>query len=116
MTNTENKTVDILGTTYTVKYLSAKEDKRLKKADGYCDFHSRLIVICKDENGNIHDYKPLREKVLRHEITHAFFYESGLTVNTFVYNGAWAENEELVDWIAIQGPKIYKAWKSVKAI
>lgn len=112
----ENTTVDILGTEYKIKYLSSKEDKRLEKLSGYCDSYSHLIVIRKDENGNIHDFNAYRKEVLRHEIVHAFFFESGLDDSTFAYNGAWAVNEELIDWIAIQGPKIYKAWKSVKAV
>ncbi len=27
-----------------------------------------------------------------------------------------AHNEELVDWIAIQGPKLYKAWQEAGAV
>ena len=51
------------------------------------------------------------KKVLRHEITHAFFFESGLAENS-----PFAQNEELVDWMAIQGPKIYKAWQEAGAV
>jgi hypothetical protein len=29
---------------------------------------------------------------------------------------SWATNEEMVDWIAIQGPKIYSAWKDASAL
>ena len=36
------------------------------------------------------------KKVIRHELVHAFLFESGLSVNS------WADNEEIVDWIAIQ--------------
>jgi hypothetical protein len=28
----------------------------------------------------------------------------------------WAKNEEMVDWFALQGPKIYAAWKEAGAI
>ena len=48
---------------------------------------------------------------LRHEIVHAFFNESGLMDSAFAYDGAWAKNEEMVDWLAIQIPKIYKAFE-----
>jgi hypothetical protein len=51
-----------------------------------------------------------QKETIRHEILHAFFSESGLSDSTFAYDGGWAQNEEMVDWIAIQGPKIYKAW------
>ena len=37
------------------------------------------------------------EKItLRHEIVHAFYYESGLADSSFVYDGAWAKNEEMM--------------------
>lgn len=55
------------------------------------------------------------KEVLRHEIAHAFFYESGLWDSS---NGttAWATNEEMIDWIAIQGLKLYTAWEEAEAV
>ncbi len=50
--------------------------------------------------------KKIQEETLRHEIVHAFLYESGLNNSS-----DWARNEEIVDWIAVQGLKIVKAWK-----
>lgn len=44
------------------------------------------------------------------ELTHAFLYESGLSVNGMSPE-SWPTNEEMVDWMAIQGPKLYDAWK-----
>ena len=44
--------------------------------------------------------------MLRHEIVHAFLYESGLDVSS-----EWARNEEIVDWIALQTPKLQKAFE-----
>lgn len=57
---------------------------------------------------NIEEFK---KKVLRHEIIHAFFGESGLRSCS-----EYAEDEELVDWIAIQFPKILKAFEQVGAL
>lgn len=111
-----DKIVNVLGTEYTIKFLGEKDDSRLEDKDGYCDFYSRLIVVCNDKNGNIHDYDTYWRKVIRHEITHAFLYESGLASNSSTFGGSWAYNEEMVDWIAIQGEKIYKAWKEVGAL
>ena len=47
---------------------------------------------------------------LRHEIIHAFAYESGLWGDS---EGtlAWAQNEEMTDWLAIQFPKMEKVFK-----
>lgn len=49
-------------------------------------------------------------KVIRHELIHAFIYESGLS-----NENKWAENEELVDWIAIQFPKLKKCFEKIWA-
>ena len=56
------------------------------------------------------------KKILRHEIVHAFLHQSGLSENAGVYKSAWPGNEEMVDWFAIQGTKIYKAWKEAGAL
>lgn len=110
-----NTKVNILGIEYEVKFLSEKEDKRLEEFDGYIDVYSKLIIVENSRTGNIYDIAKHRNKVLRHEIVHAFLYESGLSENSSS-PCCWAENEEMVDWIAIQGEKIYKAWESVGAI
>ena len=31
--------------------------------------------------------------------------------STFAYDGGWSKNEEMIDWLAIQIPKIYKAYQ-----
>lgn len=108
--------VSILGTEYAIEYRSSKEDKILEDSDGYTDLYSKLIVVVNDENGNIKDYNAYRKKVLRHEIVHSFLYESGLAHNSIQVESAWAMNEEMVDFFAIQGEKIHKAWSEVNAL
>ena len=56
------------------------------------------------------------KQTLRHEIVHAFLCESGLADSAMQSQRGWAKNEEMVDWIAFQGPKIYKAWEEAGAI
>lgn len=107
--------VDILGVNYTVKFQSENEDYRLEELDGYTDFYSKLIVIEVSRAGTLHDINEYHKKVLRHEIVHAFLYESGLDANSHSCQ-AFADDEEIVDWVAIQGNKIHKAWESVNAI
>lgn len=46
---------------------------------------------------------------MRHEILHAFLFESGLSENAG-FSGCWATNEEMVDWFAIQSTKIYDVY------
>jgi len=55
------------------------------------------------------------KQVLRHEIIHAFLYESGL-YGSSLSSDRWALNEEMVDWLAIQFPKILKAFEDVGCI
>ena len=57
---------------------------------------------------NLADYK---KQVIRHEIIHAFVFESGLDTCS-----DWAKNEEMVDWIAIQFPKLLKAFKEADCL
>lgn len=108
--------ISILGTKYIVEYHSEKDDKTLKDCDGYTDMYSKLIVINNSENGNIKNYDAYRKKVLRHEIIHAVLYESSLAHNSIQIDGSWAMNEEMVDFFAIQGEKIYKTWRETGAL
>jgi hypothetical protein len=52
-------------------------------------------------------------ETIRHEIVHAFLNESGLGWNALPNERAWAKNEEMVDWIAIQFPKIAKVFREL---
>lgn len=110
--------VDILGTPYQIRIKGNDEDPYFRKydADGYCSDAEKLIVIVDaDTDPAKKDETPYFKQeamkgVLRHEIVHAFFHESGLGSSCSVFRGSWAEYEEMVDWIARQGEKIHKAW------
>ena len=105
--------VYILGTEYAIRYEKRKNDEKLEDAYGYLERYSKEIVIEDIEHNpleakNLEDFQ---KKVLRHEIIHAFLYESGLSVNS-----DWADNEEIVDWIAIQFPKMLKVFEEAKCM
>ena len=114
------KYVNVLGTKYEVVRL--RVDEMEEGFGGFCDPDLRRIEILKldsvDEWKNESREKIIeREKLfLRHEIVHAFMDESGLKDNAFRFDAPWTKNEEFVDWIAIQGEKIYKAWKEAGAL
>lgn len=107
----------ILGTQYSViTGVSFQKDSELKGRFGYCSFVERKIVIgdlatCdtwKNESENI---RKMQERLtLRHEIIHAFLNESGLNSSANEVD-CWARNEEMIDWIAIQYPKIKKVYQ-----
>ena len=115
-----NNKVNVLGTEYTIAFGTYKEFPALEHMDGYTDTSIHLIVV--DDmslaDGDVDAKKDLesyKKSTLRHEITHAFLYESGLAGNS-THCDCWAQNEEMVDWIAIQFPKMLKAFEEVGCI
>lgn len=99
-----NDTVDILGTEYKVYIKTPEEDAKLNECNGYTDWTKKEICIGKFEPHvmSLQNQEAFLQKVLRHEIVHAFLFESGLTRD-------WAHNEDMVDWVAMQIEKINKA-------
>lgn len=109
-------TVNVLGTEWTIKTENRANNAGLIENDALCDDSTKEITMADlDAEADAIDAKNdinfVKKKVLRHELTHAFLCESGLCECS-----DWAQNEEFVDWIAIQGPKLYKAWMEANAI
>ena len=107
--------IDVLGTPYTIFISSMIEDKKLESMDGYTDSTVKDIVVfdlkdCAEDVTAKKDLKAYQTQVLRHEIIHAFFEESGLS------NSCVLECEQIVDWFAIQFPKIEKVFNEIKNI
>lgn len=113
----EPKVIDVLGTDIQILFRKEKDDPKLENCVGYFDSSKSLVVVKvleadKNSLGNLDRYQ---KEVLRHEILHAFLYESGLDGSTGCAAN-WAVNEEMVDWFAIQSPKIYKVFKELELI
>ena len=107
-------TVNVLGESYTLNFISEEEDEGLKDCDGYCDDTIKTLVVKQYKRGEPGSKKALdlqEKKNFRHEIIHAFLCESGLAENS-----TWAQEEEMVDWFAKQAPKLIKAWKEAGAL
>lgn len=106
------KIVHILGTAYKILIIEEGDYHYSREADGWCDTQAKEILLYnyKQDLNSVRDLVAYQKKVLRHEITHAFLYESGLC-SCSLSGGSWAKNEEMVDWIAIQEPKLNKAFK-----
>lgn len=108
--------VNILGTDYELTVTNEETELRLDGCDGLCDETTKEILV---ENYEKHTDDPRCKKnlsvqigkVKRHEIIHAFLFESGLAENS-----DWAQIEEMVDFFAIQFPKLYKAFKDADAL
>ena len=105
-------TVDVLGTEYSINETDQLTDAYLNDMDGYCDHTTKSIVIdtFKPLPGSVKDLDAYKKQVIRHELVHAFLFESGLCGNS------WANNEEIVDWIAYMFPKLKEAFEDVDAI
>jgi len=105
--------VNILGTEYTIEERTVEEDAFLNDCDGYCDKTTKQIVISKPTpNSNLGDFEWYRKKLMRHEIIHAFLFESGLHEN-FEHAKQFGHDETMIDWVAIQFSKIQKAYEEV---
>lgn len=116
--------IDILGTEYRIETHKVSEDSYMEEKGfaGYCEEENKLIVVADmseekyfvgmDEKAQ----ETYRKKTLRHEILHAFLNESGLSDSSNRFDGAWAKNEEMVDWLAIQAPKIFSTFKKMNIL
>lgn len=105
--------VNILGTEYAIMYDVAPEDMP-ENCDGAMDHSTKTIVVAKMEpnRNSVKDLEDYKKKVIRHEITHAFLYESGCWGCSGATD-AWGMDETVTDWIAIQSPKLFKAFQDV---
>ena len=114
----ENFSLNVLGTLYSVFYKDEQTDKFLKECDGYTDKTTKQIVISTEPKDNqLGNWDEYRKKVLRHEIIHAFLFESGLhgQANYDAQNGQ-EHPEMMVDWFAAQWHKLAEAFKNADAI
>lgn len=101
---TERK-VSILGTEYTIR-----QGLKSEECDGKAGPYRKSIQICDDKDFLDDDSAPeekaaRKKEVLRHEIVHCFFFESG--------EEEWSFDEKLVSWFAIQSPKIFKIYQEL---
>ena len=103
--------VNILGAEYTIITGVTEEDDAhfsSSEADGYIDYQTKEIIIKEmpvPRPGLTNDIASYERLVIRHELAHAFLYESGLT--------DYAADEQLVEWLAVQFPKMAKLFEEL---
>jgi small nuclear ribonucleoprotein (snRNP)-like protein len=108
-----NKLVNVLGTQYEVIIKDNSEyDAKLVSMDGYCDTSIKQCVISEVQENDMSKSNLIsyQDQLIRHELIHAFLYECGLD------NCSWADNEELVDWLAIQFPKLARIFTELNCM
>ena len=109
------KKVSILGTEYTIEIKKKEDDKFLERMDGYCDKTShRIVVVTKPEDNELDFFEEYQKKVIRHEIIHAFLFESGLHEN--FKHDEFGHDETMIDWIAVQFPKMIQVFQEAECI
>lgn len=103
--------IDILGNKYTIKHAEkeAVKDFRDEIADAFCDCTSREIVIrnIKDDEdiGNKQNYI---NRLLRHEVIHAYMFECGLGAE--IPHPQTGHDEAMIDWFARMAPRIMQTF------
>lgn len=93
--------LNILGTEYQIIKQSEAENPKMAGSTGLCEWISKKIIIddsYRDAPDALEDIDEYIHKTLRHEAFHALFAEMGMR--------KWLEDEELVDMLAMQYPKI----------
>lgn len=99
---------NVLGTEYRIEFVNFENED----IDGLCDPLARLIKIRNDNTNNVGDFEELQKRSLRHELVHAFLFESGLGPN-WQHAEQFGHDETTVDWFAIQSPKIFKVFQEL---
>lgn len=116
--NRDVRTIEILGTTYDISYVAQDNMNELMGSDEYtgcCDGDLKKIMISTlDNDATISEEKriAMMSLNLRHEIIHAFLNESGLSWDAMGCDN-WPKNEEMVGWLAVQLPKVYRVYASL---
>ena len=103
-----DKKIDILGTEYSIIYRTPADYEDLQEDNGgICDGEKKVIVM----NSDVSSESALHKSDLRHEIIHAYLYESGLSANWT--HPEMGHDETYVDWVAIQFPKLLRTFTEV---
>ena len=112
--------INILGSEWSIVITDdLKKYSYLDDCNGYCDPTVKECIIQYYVKGKDFEYANTTthmNKTIRHEIIHAYLYESGLWHNSLNADLSWAMNEEMVDWLSIQLPKIYDTLFSIEDI
>lgn len=103
--------LNIFGVPYKVKVQTEIENLKLRGADGLCEFYSKEIILDTTQRNHeqaLNNIEEYYHKVLRHEAFHAMFHEAGLD--------CYAEDEKLVDALAILYPRIAPVMEKIESL
>ena len=109
--------LNILGNEWTLKMMTLSEEPKFEKTDGITDKSTRTMAVRCDQEGiefPLQNYEAYLKEVKRHEIIHAFLYESGLG-NELVHPN-YGHDEMAIDFFALQFPKMIEVFKQADAL
>ena len=126
------KVINVLGTDYTIKFITVKDDPNSNESKilikrGFCAFcsqYDKTIILSNfrdNEYNPAYTYQPIEviieayKETLRHELWHACFGCSGLKGNTHSAS-CFATDEEMIDFLAIQSPKMFEVFKKANIL
>ena len=104
--------VNILGAEWMYEHIAYEEDETpVSDVGGYCDFTARRIVVYKPpKDATVRNTEVASHETARHEVIHAYLYESGLGEEI---HGVRGHDEQFIDWFAKQYPKMKKTFEEL---
>lgn len=116
---TSDISVNILGTEYTLHICPDSKDKRFEQlnCDGFCDYSTKELFVSNFTDNlinreiSVSNPRYIIQNAIRHEMVHAFLFESGLGSDW--EHKTFGQEETTVDWIAKQLEKMHEAYQSV---
>lgn len=89
-----------------------RPDPGMETSHGWCDPRVReIVVITHDPDMALP--KEYLKQTLRHELLHAFFFTLGHDFNGLTFDGSWSTNEEMIQFMAVNIPRLVKIYREV---
>ncbi len=106
---------DVLGSKWTLWFEDESSSPRYQKHNGWCDNSTKQCHVCYRTKNEMMPENPYEfyNSIARHEIIHAFLYESGIVNAAIIRTNKWCKDEMMIDWMAAQMPKIYEVFKQL---
>ena len=103
--------IAVMGTDFDITYTTEEDDPTIKGKSGVCYslLHKIKIdqwIYLDDADGSVSETEKASKllsllAILRHEVMHAFFFQSGLDTQC-----SFAVGEMLIDWLSLKMPEI----------
>lgn len=103
------KEINVLGQQYKIYFENYGKYDELE-CDGYTIWDLKEIHVC-NTNCPLYD-----KKTMRHEVIHAFLFQSGFFGLQNPKIKGDLHDEMMVDWMSLQFPKLYEIFKELDVL